>query len=217
MGYVLWKIAVLLGVWVTGARAFSCYWVCGWQERGLSVVTGCVGDRSEAFQLLLGVWVTGARAFSCYWVRGWQERGISVVTGCVGDRSEAFQLLLGVWVTWARHFSCYWVCGWQERGISVVTGCVGDRSEAFQLLVHGLEFWVLKRTSKSCCFVRPYNLEYFMCNKSRFSIRNNPLTFLWAPPFWPTTFFKPLPPSPTQRHKIVAILSSYTSSAILIA
>jgi len=29
MGYVLWKIAVLLGVWVTGARAFSCYWVCG--------------------------------------------------------------------------------------------------------------------------------------------------------------------------------------------
>ena len=106
------------------------------------------------------------------------------------------------------------MCAVEDSG---VTGCVGARSEGFQLLLHGLEFWVLKRTSKTCCFVRSYILECFMCNKSRFSIRNNPSTFLWAPPFWPTTSFKPLSPSPTQRQKPVARMSSYTSSVIVIA
>jgi hypothetical protein len=120
-------------------------------------------------------------------------------------------VLLGVWVPGV---GSYWVCGWQERG---VTGCVGPRSEAFQLLLNGLEFWVLMRSSKTCSSVNTYKLEYFNCNKSRFSIRINPLDFPWAPPLWSITFLKPLPPSPTHRHKTVARITPSTSSAILIA
>jgi hypothetical protein len=189
--YKTWNgiCAVLLGVLVPGARCYCvCVCVCVCVCQERGV-TGCVVGRSD---VLLGVWVPRAR---CYWVCGCQERG---VTGRVGARRE---VLLGVWVPGSR---CYWVCGCQERGTSVVTERL--RNLSFE-----------KKTSKSCSFVRTYKLEYFICNKSRFSVRNNLLPFLWAPPIWSTTFLKSLPTSPAQRQKTVKRITSYTSSAILIA